>query len=34
MLATLKNWIGKIVDYDKAYGYQCVDFCRQFAKDM
>lgn len=34
MLATLKNWIGKIVDYDKAYGYQCVDFARQHAKDM
>ena len=34
MLATLKNWIGKIVDYDKVYWYQCVDFCRQFAKDM
>ena len=34
MLATLKNWIGKIVDYDKAYGYQCVDLARQHAKDM
>ena len=34
MLTTLKNWIGKIVDYDKAYGYQCVDFARQHAKDM
>ena len=34
MLATLKKWIGKIVDYDKAYGYQCVDFARQHAKDM
>lgn len=34
MLTTLKNWIGKIVDYDKAYWYQCIDFSRQHAKDM
>lgn len=34
MLATLKEWIGKVVDYDKAYGYQCVDLARQHAKDM
>ena len=34
MLATLKEWIGKIVDYDKAYWFQCVDLARQHAKDM
>ena len=34
MLATLKNWLGKIVDYDKAYWFQCVDLARQHAKDM
>ena len=29
----IKGWVGKSVDYDKAYGAQCVDFARQYAKD-
>lgn len=34
MIETLKNWLGKTVDYDKAYGIQCVDLARQHALDM
>lgn len=25
---------GKYIDYDKAYGYQCVDLMRQYIKDV
>ena len=31
--AYLKSWLGKKVDYDKAYGNQCVDWAREFAKN-
>lgn len=35
---TLKRFIvtynGKKVDWDKAYGYQCVDLFRQYCKDV
>jgi hypothetical protein len=34
MLDTIKKWTGKKVDYDKAYGYQCVDYARQYASDI
>lgn len=26
------SWLGKKVDYDKAYGNQCVDWAREFAR--
>lgn len=32
--AFLNSWIGKRVDYDNAYGYQCVDWVREFAKSF
>jgi len=28
------KYIGKLVDYDKVYGSQCVDLVRQFIKDV
>lgn len=28
----LNSWIGKRVDYDKAFWHQCVDWAREFAK--
>ncbi len=35
---TLKRFVvtynGKKVDFDKAYGYQCVDLVRQYCKDV
>ena len=31
--AIINKWIGKTADYDKAYGFQCVDFARQYASD-
>lgn len=30
----IASLLGKTVDYDKAYANQCVDFIRQYAKDM
>jgi len=33
-LESVKKWIWKTVDYDKAYANQCVDFIRQYAKDI
>lgn len=29
----VSKWIGKSVDYDKAYWNQCTDFARQYASD-
>lgn len=31
---SVKKWIGKSVDYDRAYGSQCVDFARQYCYDV
>ena len=31
---TINKWIGKSVDYDKAYWSQCVDFARQYCADL
>lgn len=33
LTAYLKTWLGKKIDYDKAYGNQCVDWAREFAKN-
>lgn len=30
----IKKWDGKGIDYDGAYGYQCVDLARQYMKDV
>jgi len=30
----VKLWAGKGIDYDKAFGNQCVDVYRQYCKDM
>ena len=32
--AIFNKWIGKQVDYDWAYWFQCTDFARQFAKEI
>lgn len=32
LTAYLNSWLGKKVDYDKAYGNQCVDWAREFAR--
>lgn len=32
--ATVSKWLGKWVDFDKAYGDQCVDWAKQFALDQ
>lgn len=29
----INKWIGKSVDYDMAYGNQCIDLARQIAKE-
>lgn len=28
------KWLGKKVDFDNAYGFQCVDLARHYHKDM
>ena len=30
----VKNYEGKQVDFDKAYGSQCVDLFRQYSKEV
>jgi len=30
----VSKWLGKPIDYDKAYGAQCVDVARQYAADV
>lgn len=30
----IKTYLGKKVDFDKAYGAQCVDLYRQYVKDV
>lgn len=32
--ASFNRWIGKAVDFDKAYGAQCVDWARQCCSDI
>ena len=27
-----ENRLGKRIDYDKAYGYQCIDLIKQYGK--
>jgi hypothetical protein len=34
MLATIKKWLWKTIDYDKVYNMQCVDWSRQFALEQ
>ena len=29
-----KKWIGKSIDFDNAYGFQCVDLIRQYCKEL
>lgn len=28
------KWLGKRIDYDKTYGYQCVDLIKQYADEV
>ena len=28
------KWLGKRIDYDKAYGYQCVDLIKQYLDEV
>lgn len=30
----IKKWLGKRVDFDGGFGYQCVDWARQFSKEV
>lgn len=30
----IDKWNGKFCDYDKAYGFQCVDLMRQYIKEV
>lgn len=32
--AIFDKYIGKRIDYDNAYGYQCTDWARQFASEI
>lgn len=34
LIEFVNSYIGKKVDYDKMYGYQCVDLFRQYCKDV
>ena len=34
LTAFIKKYLGKKVDYDKAYGYQCVDLYRQYCEEV
>lgn len=34
LTAFIKTYLGKKVDYDKKYGFQCVDLYRQYLKDV
>ena len=29
-----EKWLGKRIDYDKSYGYQCVDLIKQYADEV
>lgn len=33
-LQFFNEWNGRFCDYDKAYGYQCVDLIRQYIKEV
>jgi hypothetical protein len=34
MLQAMNKLLGKSVDYDKAYGSQCVDYARWYANEI
>lgn len=34
LTAFIKTYLGKKVDYDKKYGFQCTDLYRQYLKDV